>query len=183
LDRAGKVLKEIEEMTDREFLPIVGPEKGEILANIVRETKPKHVLEVGTRIGYSAILIGKELDDDAQLVTIEIHADEAKLARQNIERAGIRAKTEVLVGNALKIIPELEGKFDIVFIDAEKTEYLQYLKLVEEKLHSGSVIVADNAGVFADQMKGYLDRVRSSKMYHSRFVEVGDDGLEISTRL
>lgn len=69
-----------------------------------------------------------------------------------------------------------------MFIDAEKTEYLQYLKLVEEKLHAGSVIVADNAGVFADQMKGYLDRVRS-KMYRSRFVEVGDDGLEISIRL
>lgn len=110
MDRAGKVLKEIEEMTERQFLPIVGPEKGEILAKVIRETKPKRVLEVGTLIGYSAILIGKELDEDAQLVTIEIHADEAKLARQNIKRAGIQAKTEVLVGNALELIPELEDR-------------------------------------------------------------------------
>jgi predicted O-methyltransferase YrrM len=183
LSKAERVLEEIEKMTERRFLPIVGPEKGEILARVVRETRPKRVLEVGTLIGYSAIIIGKELDKEAHLITIEIHPDEAKKADENIRRAGIHAKVETLVGNALEVIPKLKGPFDLVFIDAEKTEYFQYLKLVEDKLHTGSVVVADNVGIFADQMKDYLEYLRYSSMYSSRYVEVGDDGLEISVRL
>jgi len=169
-------------MSRTQFLPIVGPEKGKILAGVVRETRPKRVLEVGALIGYSAILIGKELDADAHIITIEIHEDEARMAEENIRLAGIRTKVDVLVGDAIKIIPTLKGSFDLVFIDAEKTEYYQYLKLVEGKLHKGSVVVADNAGIFADQMRDYLDYLRTSPKYSSKYVQVGEDGLEISVR-
>lgn len=183
LTKAESVLRKIEKMTETRFLPIIGPEKGKILAKVVRETKPKHLLEVGTLIGYSAILIGRELESDAHLITIEVHEDEAKMAEEHIRMAGIRAKVEVLVGDALKIIPRLKGSFDLVFIDAEKTEYFQYLKLVEPKLHKGSVIVADNAGIFADQMRDYLTYLRTSPKYSSEYVQAGEDGLEISIRL
>jgi predicted O-methyltransferase YrrM len=183
LNNAENTLKEIENIAKKSFLPIIGPEKGRVLAKAVRETKPRHVLEVGTLIGYSAIIIGKELDADAHLTTIEIHSDEAKMAKENIKKAGIRAKVDVLVGDALEVIPKLKGPFDLVFIDAAKDEYFQYLKLVEDKLHSGSVVVADNAGIFAEQMRDYLDYLRSSSMYKSRYVEVEDDGLEISVKL
>ena len=183
MSKAEKVLSKIEKMTETQFLPIIGPEKGKILARVVRETKPKRVLEVGTLVGYSAILIGRELDTDAHLITIEIHEDEAKMAEENIRLAGIGAKVEVRVGDALKIIPTLRGSFDLVFIDAEKTEYFQYLKLVEPKLHEGSIIVADNAGIFAAQMRDYLDYLRTSPKYSSKYVQVGEDGLEISVRL
>ena len=179
---AEKVLRRFEKMSENQFLPIVGPEKGQVLAKVVRDTKPKRLLEVGTLIGYSAIVIGQELNADAHLITIEIHPDEAKTARQNISEAGILAKVDVLVGDATKIIPTLKGPFDLIFIDAAKTEYYQYLKLVEDKLHTGSVIVADNAGVFADQMKDYLTYLRSSVQYRSKYVNVGEDGLEISIR-
>jgi len=178
---ADVVLGDIERMSETQFLPIVGPRKGKILAETVRRVRPKRVLEVGTLIGYSAILIGRELEADACLTSIEIHAHEAEVAEENIQKAGIRAEVDVIVGDALKIIPKLEGKFDLVFIDADKTEYLQYLKLVEPKLHKGSVLVADNAGIFADQMKDYLDYVRSSGKYTSKYIQVGEDGLEIST--
>ena len=157
--------------------------KGRILTDVVRETKPKRVLEVGTLIGYSAILMGKELGNDAELITIEIHADEAKRAEENIRRAGIPPTVKVLVGDAIDVIPELEGSFDLVFLDAEKSEYIDYLRLVEDKLHRGSVIVADNAGIFARQMREYLDYVRSSGKYRSRYVQAGGDGLEISVKL
>lgn len=177
------VLEEIEKMKEKRYLPIVGPEKGEVLAKVARETRPKRVLEVGTLIGYSAIMIGKELDKDAHLITIEIHADEARTAEENIRKAGLHAIVEVLVGDALEVIPKLRGPFDLVFIDAEKTEYLQYLKQLEDKLHTGSVVVADNAGIFANEMKDYLEYLRSSSLYSSRYVEVGHDGLEISVRL
>ena len=179
---ADVVIGDIEKMSGTQFLPIVGPRKGKILAETVRKVKPKRVLEVGTLIGYSSILIGRELEADACLTSIEIHAHEAKVAEENIQKAGIRAKVDVIVDDALKVIPKLKGKFDLVFIDADKTEYLQYLKLVENKLHKGSVLVADNAGIFADQMKDYLDDVRSSGKYTSKYIQVGEDGLEISTK-
>jgi predicted O-methyltransferase YrrM len=182
LTAAEKVLRRIEKMSENQFLPIVGPEKGQVLAKVVRDTKPKRLLEVGTLIGYSAIIIGQELDADAHLITIEIHPDEARMAKQNISEARIPAKIDVLVGDAIKIIPTLKGPFDLIFIDAAKTEYYRYLKLVEDKLHTGSVIVADNAGVFADQMKDYLMYLRTSAQYRSKYVNIGEDGLEISIR-
>lgn len=117
------------------------------------------------------------------MITIEIHEEEAKAAEPNIMKAEISAKVDVLVGDALEILPKLTGKFDLVFIDATKEEYLQYLRLVEPKLHKGSVLVADNAGIFAEQMKDYLDYVRNSGKYRSTFVSVNEDGLEISEKL
>jgi len=181
--RAEEVLRYIERMTEKRFLPIVGPEKGRILVNVIRRIKPKRILEVGTLIGYSAILMGKELESDAEIITIEIDEDEAKMAEQNIQKAEIKPRTRILVGDALEVIPKLEGKFDLVFLDATKSEYLDYLKLVEDKLHKGSVIVADNAGIFAFSMRNYLDYVRKSGKYESQFIQVGGDGMEISTRL
>jgi predicted O-methyltransferase YrrM len=89
----------------------------------------------------------------------------------------------VIVGDAKEVIPRLGGKFDLVFVDAEKTEYLEYLRLVEGKLLKGTTIVADNAGEYANQMKDYLSHVRSSGEYRSRFMAVGEDGLEISVKL
>jgi predicted O-methyltransferase YrrM len=180
---AEEVLREIEKMTEKEFLPIVGPRKGQVLAKFIHKTKPKHVLEIGTLIGYSAILMAKELESEAHLTTIEIHADEAKKARENIKRAEVRATIDVIAGDAIKVVPKLKDKFDMVFIDAEKSEYRDYLRLVEDKLHKGSVIVADNAGIFAEEMRDYLDYVRNSGKYSSRYVPVGEDGLEVSVKL
>lgn len=183
MSKADKVLKEIEKMAKREFLPIVGPRKGQILVEIIREIKPKRVLEVGTLSGYSTILMGKELDKDAHLVTVEIHADEARIAKENIKKAQIPPAVDVLIGDAVEVLPRLGGKFDLVFIDADAGESLDYLRPVEDKLHRGSAIVADNAGIFANQMRSYLDYVRFSGKYSSRYVPVGGDGLEISVKL
>lgn len=127
--------------------------------------------------------MGKELGSDTHLVTIEIHADEARRAEENIRRAAIQPNVEMLIGNATEILPKLKEKFDLVFIDASKTEYLNYLRLVEDKLPKGSVVIADNAGASANRMRDYLEYVRSSGKYSSRYVPVGRDGLEISVKL
>jgi predicted O-methyltransferase YrrM len=182
-ESAEEILRRIEELSLQHFLPIIGSRKGKILAEEVRNAKPRHVLEVGTLIGYSAILIGKELDEQAEIVTIEIHRDEAELAGQNIQRANIPPKIKIITGDALQIIPTLMGQFDFAFIDAAKDEYYQYLKLAEDKLVKGAVVVADNAGIFAKEMKDYLNYVRSSGKYRSRYVGVGEDGVEISVKL
>lgn len=183
LSKADEILREIERTAESKYLPIVGPEKGRVLVKIVRETAPKRVLEVGTLVGYSAILIGKELGSETRLIGIEIDDEEARIALTNVERAEIPPTVEVIVGDAKEVIPKLAGKFDLVFVDAKKSEYLEYLRLVEAKLHKGSTIVADNAGKYANQMKDYLGYVRSSGKYRSRFVAVGQDGLEISVKL
>jgi predicted O-methyltransferase YrrM len=180
---ADQILLTIEKLSEKHFLPIVGPNKGKILAEEVRKAKPRHVLEVGTLIGYSTMLIAKELDEKAEIVTIEIHQDEAELATKNIQRANLPPKIKIITGDAKTIIPTLKGLFDFAFIDAEKDEYFQYLKLAEPKLRKGAVVVADNAGIFADQMKDYLAYMRNSGKYGSRYVQVGGDGLEISVKL
>ena len=180
---ADEVLRLIEQMSKKNFLPIIGPQKGKILTEEIRKLKPKRVLEVGTLIGYSAILMGKELDNKAEIVTIEIHRNEAELAGKNIVKANIQARVKIIAGDALPVIPTLIGQFDFAFIDAEKSEYFQYLTLAEDKLRKGAVIFADNALIFADQMSDYLDYVRNSGKYQSHFIQVGEDGVEISVKL
>jgi predicted O-methyltransferase YrrM len=183
VDSADLVLRQIEAQAENTFLPIIGPDKGKYLSEQVHKTQPMHVLEVGTLIGYSAILMGKQMQQGSEIVTIEIHREEVKLAGENIVKANVPAKIKILTGNALDIIPTLQGPFDLAFIDAEKTEYLRYLQLTEPKLHKGSVVFADNAGIFATQMSDYLHYVRSSAKYESRYIQVGEDGVEISIKL
>jgi predicted O-methyltransferase YrrM len=131
---ADEVLNQIEVAAEKKFLPIIGPHKGKFLVEEVRKAKPLHVLEVGTLIGYSAVLMGKELGDDAEIVTIEIHREEAEEAGENVFRANIQPKVKVITGDAIEVIPTLKGPFDFAFIDAEKSEYLQYLQLAEDKI-------------------------------------------------
>jgi caffeoyl-CoA O-methyltransferase len=179
---ADKVLRQIEEASEKQFLPIIGPYKGRILAKEIRKAKPQHVLEVGTLVGYSAILMGRELDEDSEIVTIEIHRNEAEMAGENIVKANMPAKVKIIIGDALEVIPTLKGPFDFAFIDAEKSEYFQYIKLSEDKFRKGTVVFADNAGIFADQMRDYLDYARNSGNYKSRYVQAGEDGVEISVK-
>jgi predicted O-methyltransferase YrrM len=179
---ADLVLRQIEAQAENMFLPIIGPAKGRYLAEEVRKTKPNRVLEVGTLIGYSAVLMGKVMPPNSELVTIEIHREEAKQAGENIVKANIPAYVKIITGNALDVIPTLEGMFDFAFFDAEKSEYLKYLKLAESKLHVGTVVFADNTGVFADQMADYLDYIRNRGTYKSRYIQVGEDGVEISQK-
>jgi predicted O-methyltransferase YrrM len=82
----------------------------------------------------------------------------------------------------VRVVPKLIGRFDMVFIDADKSEYLDYLRLVEDKLPMGSVVVAHSAGIFTDEMGDYLDYVRSSGIYRSKYITVGNDGLEVNVK-
>ena len=181
--KADEVLRYIERLAQRRYLPIIGSERGRILVELIRRIKPKRILEVGTLVGYSTILMGKELEGDGQIVTIEIDEDEAEMAKENIRRAEIRPRTTTLIGNALELTAKLDGKFDLVFLDAAKSEYLSYLKNVESKLHKGSIILADNAGMYSYSMRSYLDYVRKSGKYESKFIPANGDGIEVSTKL
>ena len=182
-EESDRVLRAIEVESERSYLPIIGPYRGKKLAEIVRKANPKRVLEVGGLVGYSTILMGRELGSGTEIVSIEIDEDEAEAARFNIRDADIKPEVHVLVGDASDLIPKIGGQFDLVFLDADKHEYLRHLQLVEGKLHKGSTIVADNAGISAHSMRDYLNYVRKSGKYESRYVPAGRDGLEVSTKL
>lgn len=171
------ILRDLERLAKKEHLPSIGPIKGKIISEIIQKCKPTTILEIGTLHGYSAILMTDLLLDDyhdAKLITIEIEKNLADIARKNIGKAGLAHKIEVVCGNALDVIPTLTGyKFDLVFLDAVKSEYLQYLKLIEvnELMKKGSVVVADNVLLYENEMKDYLEYVRNSGRYKSQTTE------------
>jgi predicted O-methyltransferase YrrM len=188
-DPADAVLREIEEMGKKSFIPSIGPVKGKILAEVVRKHKPRKILEVGSLYGYSAILIAKNSPANAEITTVEKNPEHARITEQNVERAKLEGQIKVMRGDAMEILTKLPGPFDLVFLDAEKTQYLDYLKAVESKLHQGSVVVADNVGVFQDQMQNYLHYVRNTGRYRSQtvdtlleFSETTKDAMEISEK-
>lgn len=149
-------------MAKNEFVPSIGPVKGRIITEIIKKYKPKNILEVGTLYGYSAILMAAAaaaadmLHGEGKLVTIEIDRSIADIARKNVADAGLSEKINVIVDDALKVIPKLDWKFDLLFLDAVKNEYLTYLRLAEDKaLENGAVIVVDNE-VSKNEMLDYL---------------------------
>jgi predicted O-methyltransferase YrrM len=187
-----KVLKKLESMSERESLPSIGPIKGKIISDLIQESEPKNILEIGTLHGYSSILMGGILPDDdtGKVVTIEIDKRNVNIARKNIEDAALANKVNVLSGSALEIVPMLHENFDMVFLDGTKEEYLKYLKLVEKNLKKNAVVIADNVGIFEKSMYDYLEYVRYSGRYKSRtiqteleFNEDVKDAIEVSIKI
>jgi predicted O-methyltransferase YrrM len=190
LDKAVKVLKLLEKIGEKRFIPSIGPVKGKIVEKVIENYRPKRILEIGTLFGYSAILMARLLPDDGKVVTIEINERSANISKKNIEGAGLSDKIEVLIGDALEVIPKLDGRFDLMFIDATKEEYLDYLVLAEKNLEKGSVVIADNVGIFEKHMLDYLDYVRNSGRYKSETIRVPlefreyiEDAMEISIKI
>ncbi|MBS3158611.1 tRNA (adenine(22)-N(1))-methyltransferase TrmK, partial [Candidatus Woesearchaeota archaeon] len=161
-------------------LPIIGREKGSVLENVIKETKPDAVLEIGALVGYSSILMAKNMKK-GRIISIEVNKKNTEAAKMNIERAGFKDRIEVINGDALEIIPELGETFDVIFIDAQKESYFRYLKAAEPLMADNATIVADNAKRFAAEMKDYLDYVRAN--YSSKLHDFGADGVEVSRRI
>jgi predicted O-methyltransferase YrrM len=191
LDKALQVLKSLEKMAEKEFVPSIGPIKGKIIADIIKRYQPEDILEIGTLYGYSAILMANTLSGlEGKVVTIEMDRSIAETARKNIADAGLLEKIEVIVGNALDNIPKLNQKFQLMFLDAAKIEYLKYLRSAEKKcLEKGAVIVADNVEVSKNEMLDYLEYVRNSGIYRSETIETTleytpniKDAIEVSIK-
>ena len=178
-----KLLKEIENYAKKNSLPIVGPEKGKLLEKIVKEYKPKRILEIGSLVGYSAILMSQHLQKDAKITTIEINKEAAKIAKENFKKAKVEKLIEFINDDAMAVIPKLTEKYDMLFIDAQKDEYYNYLLLAENKLAPSSIIVADNVKIFEHEMKDYLDYVRMNEHFQSENYDFGEDAMEVSIRL
>lgn len=123
---------------------ISGHLQGKLLSMFSQMIQPARILELGTFTGYSAICLSKGLKNNGKLITIEIDDELEHVAKKYFEKAGIQNQIDQRIGSALEIIPTLEESFDLVFIDAEKSEYSAYFHLVIEKVKKGGFIIADN---------------------------------------
>ncbi len=164
-------------------IPNVGRAKGRLIRRLIERHRPTRAVEIGSLIGYSAILIAGALPPRGRLTCIEASDFLAWMVKANVEAAGLAKRVRVVVGDALRAIPLLPGRFDFVLIDANKEDYLDYLRQLEPKLVTGTVVVADNTGRFRRDVAPYLEYVRDpAGPWQSREHEFGDDAMEVSIR-
>ncbi len=121
-----------------------GHMQGNVLSMFSKMIQPKQILEIGTYTGYSGICLAQGLQENGKLHTIDINDELESMVRSYIEQAGLANKINFYVGNALSIIPTIKETFDLVFIDADKTNYAAYYDLAFDKVKSGGYIIADN---------------------------------------
>lgn len=147
IDEEDAVLSELDRETNLKVLGarmISGHLQGQVLSMLSKMIQPKTILELGTFTGYSAICLAKGLQRDGKLITIEIDDELELLAKKYFEKAGIADRVEQQIGSAQEIIPQLNESFDLVFLDADKREYIAYYELLIDKMNSGAYIIADN---------------------------------------
>jgi caffeoyl-CoA O-methyltransferase len=135
-----------EETRATQTLPqmMVGPLEGQLLGWLVWLSGARTVLEIGTFTGYSSISMALNLPDDSRIVTLDVNEETTAIARRYAEEAGVADRIEYRVGPALDVLAELDGPFDLVFIDADKENYVDYYEDVLPKLSERGFIVADN---------------------------------------
>ena len=162
-------------------IPVVGRAKGRVIGRLIERHRPTRAIEIGSLLGYSAILIASALRPEGRLTCVESNSYLAKFVKSNVEVAGLGRRVKVVVGDALRVIPLLSGRFDFVLIDAVKEDYLDYLRQLEPKLVPGAVVVADNTGVYRRDVAAYIEHVRdASGPWQSREYDFGGDAMEVS---
>ena len=147
IETEDMVLKELDRETNLKVLGarmLSGHLQGQVLTMLSKMIQPERILEIGTFTGYSAICLARGLKENGKLITIEIDDELENFAHRYIEKAGLQDKIIQLIGPALEIISKLNETFDLVFLDADKQEYVEYYNQVFDKVRKGGIIIADN---------------------------------------
>ena len=180
--KESSLLNRIDRFTyEKMLMPrmLSGHLQGRILSMISKIVQPEKILEIGTFTGYSALCLAEGLAKYGLLVTIDINEELEETVRAFFDETPMGDKIEFMIGDALKIIPELQGEFDMVFIDADKENYVNYYELVFPKLRVGGIIIADNVlwsgKVIEENRKGDKEtdglRIFNRKIQEDRRVE------------
>jgi len=158
-----------------------------MLRILVESTRAQRGIEVGSANGFGAINMGIGFErTGGHLYTLEIDPKMARECRENLRKVGLENTVTCIEGDALKTLPALEGEFDFVFLDALKRDYFKYLKLIEPKLKSGAVVVADNVIRSARAMEDFLDYIQESPNYDTVIIRASmekRDGMSVSYRI
>lgn len=187
-------LKIVKEKALENHIPIIMDDTLEKIEEILKEEKPKRILEIGTAVGYSATMFAKYTDEDCIIDTIEIDEERAKEAKENIEKIGIANRINIIVGNAVDILPTISQEYDIVFIDAAKGKYPVFLENAIRLIKNDGLILADNilykGYVMSDynkhkqrtavrHLREYIQEITENEKLESEILEIGD-GLAIT---
>jgi predicted O-methyltransferase YrrM len=160
----------------------ITPDTGQLLRILVHATGARRILEVGTSNGYSTLwLAWAATETDGHVTTLERAADKASMARANLERAGLAPWITLLEGIALESIAALDGPFDLIFLDADRPNYLAYANALLPLLRIGGLLVTDNVVSHADELVEFLARVKGDPTLDSVTVPVGN-GEELTYR-
>lgn len=187
-------LAKIKQKALEEHIPIIMDDTLEVVDKILKEIKPSKILEIGTAVGYSAICFSKYLEPGGKIDTIERDEERIAEARANIEKVGVSEKINIYAGDAVEILPTLQEKYDVVFIDAAKGKYPFFLKEALRMIKPNGVILADNilykGYVMSDynkhkqrtavrNLREYIKEVTENPNIETEILEVGD-GLAVS---
>lgn len=184
-----ELLDEIEKYGRDNKIPILLDDSLEFISNILKDVKPYRVLEIGTAIGFSSICFSKYLAEGGRIDTIEIESLRVEQALENIKRVGVEEKIRVIEGDALDILPYLNEKYDVVFIDASKGKYIEFFEHALRLCKVGGYILADNVlykgMVMSDynkhkqrtavnKLRNFIDIVMENKNLDSSLHDIGD---------
>ena len=187
-------LEEIKQKALEQHIPIIMDDTLEVVAKILLEKRPNRILEIGTAVGYSAICFSAYLNENGKIDTIERDEGRVREAKENIKKAEVESKINIYAGDAVELLPTLQEKYDVVFIDAAKGKYPFFLKQALRLIQKDGVIIADNVlykgYVMGDynkhkqrtavrNLREYIAEVTNNTNLQTEILEVGD-GLAIS---
>ncbi len=162
------ILEEIEKEAHADFVPIIRREMQSLLKLLLAMKQPKTILEVGTAVGFSSILMSEYNPAECRIVTIENYEKRIPIARENFKRAGKEGSIQLLEGDAQKVMAELTGPFDFIFMDAAKGQYIHFLPEVMRLLAPGGTLISDNVLQDGDILESRFAVTRRNRTIHKR---------------
>lgn len=199
IPKRSSFLTELRKQSAREesYAPIVQKATEQLIITLLKMQKPHRVLEIGTAVGYSAILMADNLPVDSSIVTVERYKKHADIAIDNIFEAGYEKKIRVIEGEAAEVLAWLDGGFDFVFLDAAKGQYIEFLPDILRLLNPGGVLLSDNIlyqGMIEDdekvihrkvtivkRLRMYLEEIMDNPVLTTSILPVGD-GVALSVK-
>lgn len=179
------------------YAPIVARDTEQLLVTLLAAKNPRRVLEIGTAVGYSAILMAENIPDDSSIITVERYKKHAEIAIDNIFKVGYQNKIKVIEGEAAEVLGWLDGEFDFIFLDAAKGQYIEFLPELLRLLSAGGLLVSDNVlfhGMTGDddnvvrrkitivkRLRQYLEEITHNPALETSLIPVGD-GVAISVK-
>ena len=164
-------LNEIEKFALETQVPIIRRSMQSLLKFLLKFTKPKSILEVGTAIGFSALLMSEYAPEDCHITTIEKYEKRIPIAKENFRKAGREDRITLLEGDATEILRELEGTYDVIFMDAAKGQYIHFMPEVMRLLAPGGILVSDNVLQDGDIFESRYGIKRRNHTIHNRMRE------------
>ncbi len=172
LDRGNTpFLDDIEKYALETEVPIVRKSMQSLLKFLLAFSKPKNILEVGTAIGFSALLMSEYGPEDCHITTIEKYEKRIPIARENFKRAGAENRITLLEGDAVEILKELSGNYDMIFMDAAKGQYINFMPDILRLLAPGGLLISDNVLQDGDIIESRFAVIRRNRTIHARMRE------------